>query len=82
MSEPRVIPEDDRSLAPHWVRFSDTNPPCGEFYWLLNSNGRDRIVAHFDNESRWSSTDVNGEQFTLEDTYTHWTHIREPSING
>ena len=76
----RLQTSEQKSLAPHWVAFSHTNPRCGEYYWLLDTQGF-RMLAHFDNESRWRSFDVHGEPFELVETYTHWTSLREPAVH-
>ena len=71
---------DNRSLPPHWVSFSDTNPPDrAAFYWLLSSYGDTRL-AHYDGMGGWRGVNAGGQSFKLQDVYTHWTPVPEPSV--
>lgn len=78
MSNP--VSADPERPGVHWISFANTNPPSiPGFYWLL-SISRDRLLAHWDGIGGWRSMTAGGESFKLQDTYTHFTPVREPKI--
>lgn len=73
------IPAEEYRIGPHWIPLAGNEPRRGELYWLLDTQ-RFRLIAHLDREGQWSGIDVDGNLFQLQEAYTHYTPIREPSV--
>lgn len=74
------VTEEERDIGPHWIPLAGNTPARGECYWLLDTQ-RFRLIAHLDRDGQWSGIDVDGKLFQLQDSYTHYTFIREPSVS-
>jgi hypothetical protein len=60
-----------------WIKM-DMPPTVPGFYWLIDTH-RTRILGHRGIDGVFRGMNAGGEPFALQDNYTHWAAVMEPT---